>query len=129
MLKRSLWMGSIVAVVAAGFYGTAKFRNPYTEVEWLEDMPGATDRYVTFTPVLRSNPKVKLGPAVGADYAKLYFEDVDNDGSKEAIIETDGTFTLEEFHPERHILRYQPHASGNSQFVLVKSEVLPHLPH
>lgn len=107
-----------------GLYFTSKSRNPYAEVEWLEDRPGAGDRYRTFTPVLKANNKIEVGPTVGADYAALFFEDVDNDGVKEAIIETDGSFTIEEFHPERHTLKYQRDSLGRAKFTLVKSEDL-----
>lgn len=114
----------IVFLGLLGLYFTARDRNPYAEVEWLEDWPGAGDRYRTFTPVLKVNNKIAVGPTVGADYAVLFFEDVDKDGIKEAVIESDGSFTLEEFHPERHTLKYQPDSVGRSKFMLVKSEDL-----
>ena len=114
----------IISFGLLSLYFTSKSRNPYAEVVWLEDQPGAGDRYRTFTPVLKADSKTAVGPTVGADYAALSFEDVDNDGVKEAIIETDGSFTLEEFHSERHTLKYQPDSLGRAKFTLIKSEDL-----
>lgn len=71
-------------------------------MDWVEDRPGATERYVTFTPVLKSNRK-PIGPTVGADYATLTFEDLDDDGIEEAIIETSNSIHLEFYHAERHV--------------------------
>ena len=101
-----------------------KFRNPYDGVEWLEDTPGAGDRYVALTPVLSADNSVTLGPTVGADYASLCFKDLDNDGVKEVIIETSTSFTFDEALPERHILKYQRSLNGIGKFVLIKNENL-----
>ena len=115
----------IIPLGLLGLYYTSKLRNPYTEVEWREDWPGAGNRYRTFTPVLKADKKIEVGPTVGADFGALSFEDVDNDGMKEAIVESDGSFTFEEFSPEKHILKYQPDSLGRAKFTVIKSEVLP----
>ncbi|MFN8237276.1 MAG: hypothetical protein U0T77_03825 [Chitinophagales bacterium] len=100
-------------------------RNPYKNVLWKEDYPGATERYVEYTPYLKSNPKIKIGPTLGADLGKLRFEDIDKDGVKEAIIETQKGFSLEtSITPERHILKFGKDKHGNPKFVLLKSEIL-----
>ena len=114
----------IIPLGLLGLYYTAKSRNPYAEVEWIEDWPGAGDRYRTFTPVLKADKNTVLGPTIGADFGALTFEDTDNDGVKEAIIESDGSFTLEEFSPERHTLKYQHDSLGRAKFTLLKSEDL-----
>ena len=113
-----------IALVLPSLYFIAKYHNPYAEVEWLEDWPGAGDRYKTFTPVLKVDNNTSVGPTVGADYGTLSFEDTDNDGVKEAIIESDGSFTFEEFSHEKHTLKCQHDSSGSVKFTLVKSEVL-----
>jgi hypothetical protein len=100
-------------------------QNPFKEVKWIEDYPGAGDRYVEFTPVLKSNNKIKLGPTVGADYAELRFKDLNDDGVKEAIIETEVLFPHGDFYSHaRHVLEYKKSPTGKPQFVLIKSEVL-----
>ena len=106
-----------------GLYFMAKHHNPYAEIEWVEEWPGAGDRYRTFTPVLKADNKTAAGPTVGADYGALSFEDINNDGVKEVIIESDGSFTFEEFHPEKHILKYQHDSLGRVKFTVVKSNV------
>ncbi|HEY0742396.1 MAG TPA: hypothetical protein VGD40_13070 [Chryseosolibacter sp.] len=102
----------VIGLVAAlGFltyyiYNKHQTSNPFDHVEWIEDAPGATERYVTFTPVSKADHK-PLGPTVGADYAALKFEDLDGDGVKEAIVETRNTLHLEFYTPERHVLKYK----------------------
>ena len=102
-----------------------KNQSPYENVIWKENFPGATERYVEFTPYLKSNPSVKIGPTLGADLGKLIFKDIDNDGIKEAIIETQKTFSLEtSITPEKHILKFEKDKNGNPKFTLLKSEIL-----
>lgn len=60
--------------------------NPFNDVFWLVEYPAASDKYVQYTPVLSNDKRIILGPTVGADYAKLRFKDIDDDGIKEAII-------------------------------------------
>jgi hypothetical protein len=114
----------IIPLGPLGLYYILKSSNPYAEVRWVEDWPGAGDRYRTFTPVLKADGKTAVGPTIGADFGALTFEDTDNDGVKEAIIESDGSFTLEEFSYERHTLKYQRDSLGRAKFTLLKSEVL-----
>lgn len=101
----------IAAIVLLGFLGVYFYRyytraNPFDQVEWIQETPGATERYVTFTPVLKANKK-PIGPTVGADYAALTFKDLDDDGIKEAIIETNPSIHLEFYHSERHVLKFK----------------------
>jgi len=50
---------------------------------------------VEYTPYLKSNSKIKIGKeSFGADYGKLRFEDTDDDGIKETIIETKQSFIV-----------------------------------
>ena len=102
------------------------YRNPYKDVEWIIDHPGATDRHITFTPVLKNNRDSILGPTVGADFGKLKFKDLDNDGVKEVIIET--SFLLYEaaeyYYPIRHILKSEVDKNRTLKFKLIKTEEL-----
>ena len=77
------------------------------EIVFLKDYPGANGRYVTFTPVLKADHTVKLGPTIGADYGHLSFFDVDGDGVKEAIVETrKQKFNLEHSDYSKTILKF-----------------------
>jgi len=125
MKKPFLKLLFIVIALVAGLYLMNKHRNPYAEVEWVEEWPGAGDRYRTFTPVLKADHKTTVGPTIGADYGALSFEDIDKDGVKEAIVESDGSFTFEEFHHEKHVLKYQRDSLGRPKFTEIKSEELP----
>jgi hypothetical protein len=89
-------VGILVLLALVGHYIWKQYTraNPFDQVEWIEDSPGATERYVTFTPILKSSKK-PIGPTVGADYAVLTFKDLDGDGIKEAIIETEASTHLE----------------------------------
>jgi len=99
-------------------------RNPFDKVTWIKDYPGATDRYIEYTPVLRSDTSIQLGPTVGADFATLRFKDLDHDGIKETIIETELLIDFKEFRsPERHVLRKEMDFNGNPKFTLVSSEL------
>ena len=99
-------------------------RNPFEDVTWIKDYPGANNRYVTYTPVSKKDNSVQLGPTIGADFATLKFEDIDQDGVQEIIIETDIEIDLGEYrNPERHILKYSENGkSGLPKFELISSE-------
>lgn len=100
------------------YYKHAK-GNPFDQVEWVEDWPGATERYVTFTPILKSTKK-PIGPTVGADYGDLTFEDLDGDGIKEAIIETSQSIHLELYQAERHVLKFKPDDITGGKFEYIE---------
>ncbi|GAA4165429.1 hypothetical protein GCM10022217_37650 [Chryseobacterium ginsenosidimutans] len=120
--KVLFFTGLILLIVLFLYY---KNDNPYENVIWKKDYPGATERYVEFTPYLKSKIEIKIGPTLGADLGKLRFEDIDSDGIKEAIIETKKGFTLEtSITPERHILKFKKDKNGNPKFILLKSEIL-----
>ena len=122
------WTFLIFIFGAATFYFVYTFNmhNPFSDVEWVEDAPGATDRYIEYTPVLKVDHRVKLGPTVGADYATLRFKDINKDGVKEAIIETEVLIDWGDFRsPARHVLQYKKSATGRPHFVLIKSEYFP----
>lgn len=101
-----------------------KHKNPFENVYWKINFPGSTNRYIKFTPVLDTNHKIKLGPDIGIDNGELYFEDINDDGIKEAIIETDTSiFNLETSISdikERFILEYKK--GENPSFILLKHE-------
>jgi hypothetical protein len=116
----------ILLIVGLSFVHTFNMRNPFSDVQWIEDYPGATERYVTYTPVLKADNSIKLGPTVGADYAKLRFIDINNDGTKEVIIETEILFDWGEFYSaEKHVLQYRKSVTGAPEFILIKSEEVP----
>jgi hypothetical protein len=116
-LNRIKIIGIVTLIGLVGYfvYHNQTRSNPFDGVEWIEDWPGTTERYVTFTPVLKSNKK-PIGPTVGADYAVLTFEDLDHDGIKEAIIETSKSIHLEFFHAERHVLKFKPDSISGGRF-------------
>jgi len=64
--------------------------NPYEKdgICFARSLPGATSRFVAFTPVSCIDSARAMGEAVGADYGTLRFEDVDGDGRPEAVIES-----------------------------------------
>lgn len=78
-------------------------RAPFDDIEFVEEHPGAGDRFVLFTPVLRSNPKTIIGESVGADYGVVHFRDCDRDGVNEAVIETEGNYFGEYSASVRHV--------------------------
>ncbi|MDP1915225.1 MAG: hypothetical protein Q8L14_03200, partial [Myxococcales bacterium] len=51
----------------------------------VEDSPGATDRFRTFTPVACATG-APLGEPIGADFAVLRFEDLDRDGLEDLVV-------------------------------------------
>lgn len=62
--------------------------NPFEkdDICFTEDLPGATSRFIAYTPVRCSDETRRIGPELGADYATLDFEDVDGDGTPEVIV-------------------------------------------
>lgn len=81
--------GAALFLSAAGVCGV-EARNPYAKdgVCFARSLPGATSRFVAFTPVSCVDSGRAVGDAVGADYATLRFKDVDGDGRPEAIVES-----------------------------------------
>ena len=126
MKTAKIIFGISILLFALGYLTYSyNMQNPFKEVKWIEHNPGAGDRYVEFTPVLKSNNKIKLGPTVGADYAELRFKDLNDDGVKEVVIETEVLFPHGDFYShERHVLGYKLSPTGQPQFVLIKSEKL-----
>lgn len=116
-----------VAIIGTGVYGFIwDLRNPFDDVEFTEDHPGANGRHVTFSPGLKSNPDAKIGPTFGADYGRLRFADVDGDGVHEAIIETQVPFFggLEYYVAERHVLKLERLPSGDLKLRHTRTEFL-----
>lgn len=120
-LKKVKIIGAVAlfGLVAYYVYNDHAWDSPFDQVEWVENWPGATERYVTFTPILKSNKK-PIGPTVGADYAVLTFEDLDGDGTKEAIIETSKSIHLEFYHAERHVLKFKPDDVTGGKFEYIE---------
>ncbi|TPN87692.1 hypothetical protein [Aquimarina algicola] len=114
----------IILLFGVAFTGCIN-NNPYKGVKWIRDYPGATNRHVTYTPVLKTDNSIILGPTIGADFGKLKFKDIDNDGIKEVIIETDYLYTPAEFHsPVQHILKSTIDDNGLTKFELISTKEL-----
>ena len=120
MSNRNLFILFVGTILVGCFDG-----NPYKDVEWILDYPGATDRHRTYTPVLKTDHTIILGPTVGADFGKLKFEDIDNDGIKEVIIETDYFYKpAAYYYPVKHILKSKLDENGITRFELISSQEL-----
>tara|TARA_B110000046_G_scaffold12667_1_gene12504 strand:- start:8215 stop:8610 length:396 start_codon:yes stop_codon:yes gene_type:complete len=103
---------------------------PYKDVKWILGYPGATDRYKTYTPVLKSDHNIILGPTVGGDFGKLKFKDIDGDGIKEAIIETDYLYEpAEYYYPIQYILKSKIDENGVTKFELISTKELKKTKH
>lgn len=100
-------------------------RAPFGEIEFIEEHPGAGDRYVVFTPVLRDNHSIVVGDAVGADYGLVDYRDCDGDGVNEAVIETATNYFGEYSASVRHVYKYQTDSVGRPRVKIIKSEYMP----
>jgi hypothetical protein len=99
--------------------------SPYSDIIFLEDRPGANGRHVTFSPVLRDDPKIVVGPIVGADYGRIHFRDLDGDGVKEAIVETQlPLIGTDEYYADTiSTLRYITLSDGSHRMVPIDSKL------
>jgi len=103
--KSTLYLGLLLVLLSLEGCSITELGNPYPEVEWVSDTVGAPGRHVVFTPVLKSHHDTVLGPTVGVDYGQLSFEDINQDGIKEVIIES-SSFSFEAYLPEKRVLKY-----------------------
>jgi hypothetical protein len=90
-----------------------------------EDLPGASDRYVQYTPVRCSDKSVVLGEPVGGEYAGLEFSDTDADGVPEIVVSSESgcrwRFCI---HPTRTVVKVKP--ENPPVFTVVSETELPH---
>lgn len=100
-------------------------RAPFSDIEFIEEHPGAGGRFVLFTPVLRDNSAIIVGEAAGADYGVLHFRDCDGDGINEAVIETEGNYFGEYSAAVRHVYKFWMDESEMPHAKLVSTEYLP----
>lgn len=114
-----------MALLVVAIWSFRENRAPFDDIEFIEEHPGAGDRFVLFTPVLRSDPKVIVGEPVGADYGVIHFRDCDRDGINEAVIETEGNYSGGYSASVRHVYKYLKGASGVPQVKLVSTEYMP----
>lgn len=123
-MKKKIFIFLIIFIAFIISFSLLKNRNPYNDVIWEKDFPGATGRYVKFTPVLKSNPKIKLGSGFGADYGVINFEDIDNDGIKETIIQTKQPFYSfdDAITSTKIILKYNKNGNENPTFTIIEKE-------
>ena len=125
--RKCLLAFAAVGMIGAGVYGFIwDLRNPFDDVEFREDHPGANGRYVSFSPFMKSKPDSQIGQTFGADYGRLRFADFDGDGIHEAIIETQVPFFggLEYYVAERHVLRLEESPSGELRIRLLRTDFL-----
>ena len=78
-----LWLLFVLPVGCAP--GGADLRAKY-DLCFKEDYPGATDRYVEYTPVRCSDKTIVLGEPIGGERASLEFADTDADGVSEIVV-------------------------------------------
>ncbi len=127
-MKRIIKIISVTVLFAVMIVCLILFRqngNPFTDVEWIRNVPKENGAFVTYTPVLKSDHTIRLGPTMGVDYGELLFKDLNNDGIKEVIIETKPPKkAVLEYTPQRHILRYRRDVMGLPHFAVNKSETL-----
>ncbi|MDH5325203.1 MAG: hypothetical protein OEZ68_09860 [Gammaproteobacteria bacterium] len=117
---------SIPILVPIALYSIQEHnKGPFKQVIFIEDVPGANDRYVTFTPVMRSDPSIIMGETVGADFGKLHYRDCDGDGVKEAVVETDEFLELGDYKRSvRHVYKFVE-SNNMPQVKLISSEAMP----
>ena len=101
-------------VIALLLHSRKDQSSPHPDVLFIQERPGANGRHVTFTPVLRADPSVKVVSVAGADYGWIQFEDVDGNGIQETIVEIrlPLIYTGEFYSDTREILRYIPGGNG-----------------
>lgn len=95
---------------------------------FLKDTPGATDRYITFTPYLCNDPqKTPIGEAIGDDWAELSLSDVDSDGTPEIIIQPSAEYKFSGAcaSPRKSIWKIQKNDTGKVSLTLIESITLP----
>jgi hypothetical protein len=99
---------------------------PFNIITFIEDHPGAGDRYTTFTPVLKADNSKVIGETVGADYGALHYRDCDGDGVPEAVVETDkSSATGEYMASSRTVYKYLKGEDGQPHLKTISSEELP----
>jgi len=113
-------------LILAIIYLTLTRRNqssPYPDVIFIQDRPGANGRHISYTPVLRDNTSVKVGPNIGADYGRIYFKDLNGDGTKETIIETQLPLidTGEYYTHTKEVLSYSKLSDGTPRIKSIES--------
>ena len=96
--------------------------NPFDDIHFVQELPGATERWVTFTPYHRNNLSKPLTKPIGADFAKVFFEDRDGDGIHEAVIRSQprGFRRLEFFVPTETVLKFDSEA-GQTRIEIIGS--------
>ena len=104
--------------------------NPFAQYDicFERDLPGASDRHVTYQPVRCSNPTIVLEDEIGAEYATLTFSDVNGDGIPEYIISSE-FWCKWGFEPCLYPLRIvvQVKLGNPPSFEILESEKLPEL--
>lgn len=99
---------------------------PFDEITFIEDHPGAGDRYTTFTPVLKADNSKVVGDTVGADYGAIHYRDCDSDGVPEAVVETDIIIDSGEYRASsRTVFKYFKDENGRPHLKTISYEELP----
>lgn len=87
-MKSRLVVVSFVALFAACQTGRSEVAARY-DLCFREDYPGASDRYVEYTPVRCSEPTVKVSEPIGGEQATLEVVDVDGDRDPEIVVSSE----------------------------------------
>ena len=122
--KAIVSVGVILAIVGATNYLRWDAANPFDDIVFVKDYPGATDRFVTFTPYLKSDLSTPLcDEPLGVDFGKLSFQDTDGDGIHEAIIETDtGLIEPAVFYSSHRIVAKLVEIDGAPRIEIIESK-------
>ena len=121
----SMGLTALIAIPILILTSCTENRAPFSDIEFVEEHPGAGDRYVLFTPVLGDNSAIIVGEPAGADYGVLHFRDCDGDGVNEAVIETEGNHFGEYSAAVRHVYKFGMDEPGMPHAKLVSTEYLP----
>jgi hypothetical protein len=124
-MLRKAKLAALIGIPALVIWSCTENRSPFDDIEFIEEHPGAGERFVLFTPVLRSNPATVAGEPAGADYGVIHFRDCDGDGVNEAVVETEGNYSGGYSASVRHVYKYVKDASGVPQAKLVSTEYMP----
>ena len=119
MKKVIIFLFAIIIIALIKF---TKSKNPYNDVIWIEDSPGANGRVIEFTPVLKSNHKIKLSEGFAVDYGTIRFADIGNDGIKETIIESKMPFYRfdDMYQPSKIIIKYIKKGNETPSFKVIE---------
>ena len=125
--KRYLSILLLGALFVSLFHCSKINSNPFAKYDicFERDLPGASDRHVTYKPVSCSDPTLALGDEIGGEFATLTFSDVDENGTPEYIISSEFwcKWGLEPcLYPSRTVVQVEP--DNPPRFKILEREIL-----